>query len=67
MYLYFLIPVYGFNAVTHQWSDLPRFTKDRGYHSITSFGGMLYVTGGYCSVNSETLDLGNTAGSFFYN
>ena len=45
--------------VTQLWSDLPRFSKDRGYHGIASCGGHLYVTGGYCNVNSETLDLGN--------
>ena len=55
--------MFGFNVVTQLWSDLPRFTKDRGYHGITSFGGQLYVTGGYCNVNSETLDLGNLASS----
>ena len=53
------LSVYGFNVVTQLWSDLPRFTKDRGYHGIASFGGQLYVTGGYCNINSETLDIGN--------
>lgn len=60
-----LLSVFGFNVVTQLWSDLPRFTKDRGYHSITSFGGQLYVTGGYCNVNSETLDLGNGHAEYF--
>lgn len=55
----FFVLVFGFNIVTQVWSDLPRFTKDRGYHGIASFGGQLYVTGGYCNVNSETLDIGN--------
>ena len=55
----FSVLVFGFNIVTQVWSDLPRFTKDRGYHGIASFGGQLYVTGGYCNVNSETLDIGN--------
>lgn len=55
--LYFL-SVYGFNVVTQLWSDLPRFSKDRGYHGIASFGGQLVVTGGYSNINSETLDLG---------
>ena len=51
--------VFGFNVVTQMWADLPRFTKDRGYHGIASFGGQLYITGGYSNVNSETLELGN--------
>ena len=55
----FCLLVFGFNVVTQLWSDLPRFTKDRGYHGIASFGGQLYVTGGYCNINSETLDIGN--------
>ena len=55
----YYLSVYGFNVVTQLWSDLPRFTKDRGYHGIASFGGQLYVTGGYCNINSETLDIGN--------
>ena len=55
--LYF-VSVYGFNVVTQLWSDLPRFSKDRGYHGIASFGGQLVVTGGYSNINSETLDLG---------
>lgn len=58
-FLPFCLSVYGFNVVTQLWSDLPRFTKDRGYHGIASFGGQLYVTGGYCNINSETLDIGN--------
>ena len=62
LHSYSSLSVFGFNVVTQLWSDLPRFTKDRGYHSITSFGGQLYVTGGYCNVNSETLDLGNGQG-----
>jgi hypothetical protein len=51
-------PAFAFNVITSQWNELPKLPKDRGYHGVTSLGGQLYITGGYSTINSETLETG---------
>lgn len=42
-----------------QWTDLPKLSKERGYHGICGMGSHVYIAGGYSCVNSETLNSGN--------
>ena len=41
-----------------QWTELPKLSKERGYHGICGIGSHVYIAGGYSCVNSETLNSG---------
>lgn len=41
-----------------QWTELPKLSKERGYHGICGIGSNVYIAGGYSCVNSETLNSG---------
>ena len=56
--LFSILLVFSYNTMKDQWTELPKLSKERGYHGICGIGSNVYIAGGYSCVNSETLNSG---------
>ena len=58
LYIFPIPLVFSYNTMKDQWTELPKLSKERGYHGICGVGSNVYIAGGYSCVNSETLNSG---------